>query len=127
MITYTYTNSSNTMLTDGTSFIPCDPGNADYQAILAANAVIQAFIPPPPPPPECALWQLQSVMTANQWAAAQSAVTALNNPAVTAFFVRGHNKIPADSQTLISLGQAIGLDANTVANLVQSASQVVIP
>ena len=54
--------------------------------------------------PNCALWQLQSVMTAAQWAQVTTAVAALNNPAVSAFFAHGTNIIPANSTTLLSIG-----------------------
>jgi hypothetical protein len=114
---------------DGAS-IPPDPRNADFQVYLAwlgAGNTPDAAPTPPTPVPTCALWQLQAVMTAAQWAAAQSAVAALNNAAVTAFFAHGTNVIPANSTTLIALGDAIGLTAMQITALVQQAAQVSIP
>ena len=62
--------------------------------------------PPSPPPgvPSCMLWQLEAVLTADQWAQVQAAVVTMNNPAVTAFAAHGSNFIPANSTTLIALG-----------------------
>jgi hypothetical protein len=82
---------------------------------------------PVAPTPSCQLWQLEVVMTAAQWAAAQAAITALNNPAVSAFFAHGTNVIPASSTTLQSLGATIGLSADQVTALVTQAAAVSIP
>lgn len=86
-----------------------------------------AYVAPPAPPPSCQLWQLQAVMTLAQWTAVTNAVAALNNAAVSAFFAHGTNIIPANSTTLIALGEAIGLTADQVTTLVQEASAVSIP
>lgn len=114
---------------DGAS-IPPDIGNTDWQAyqawLGAGNSPTSASIPPAPVP-SCALWQLQAVMTAAQWTAVANAVTALNDPAVSAFFAHGTNVIPANSTTLQSLGAAIGLSADQVTTLVRQANAVVIP
>lgn len=91
-----------------------DPRIAAFQASLVR-------------PPSCQLWQLQAVLTSAQWAQVQTAVQAMNNPAVTAFASHGTNVIPANSTTLIALGQAIGLTVDQVTALVQQASQIVIP
>jgi len=90
------------------------------------NAPTPASIPPAPVP-TCQLWQLQAAMTPAQWSAAQAAVTALNNPAVSAFFAHGTNVIPANSTTLQSLGATIGLTAAQVTALVTQAAAVSIP
>jgi hypothetical protein len=66
-------------------------------------------------------------MTAAQWTAAQAAVAALNNPAVSAFFAHGTNVIPANSATLLSLGTALGLSAAQITALVTEAAAVSIP
>ena len=96
-------------------------------AAIGAGLVVAPYTPPPPPVPTCQLWQLQAVMTAAQWTAAQSAVAALNNPDVSAFFAHGTNVIPANSTTLLALGVAIGLSAEQITALVQQASAVSIP
>jgi hypothetical protein len=85
--------------------------------------------PPAPPAPiySCQLWQLQAVMTSAQWAAAQSAVAALNDPKISAFFAHGTNSIPSTSTTLLALGEAIGLTSAQIVALVQEASTVAIP
>jgi hypothetical protein len=112
------------------AFIPPDPRNAEFQQYLvwlAAGNVPTAYTPPPAPAPTCHLWQLQAVMTAAQWTAAQNAIAALSNPAVSAFFAHGTNVIPANSTTLVQLGTAIGLTAAQITALVQQASAVSIP
>lgn len=103
-------------------------GAPDY-SIDASGAVTETYqtAVPVPPVPSCQLWQLQAVMTTDQWTAAQAAVAALNNPAVTAFFAHGTNVIPANSTTLLGLGEAIGLTADQVAALVVQAAAVAIP
>lgn len=90
---------------------------AEVAAWQAANA----------PVPSCQLWQLQAAMTTAQWTAAQAAVAALGNPAVTAFFAHGDSVIRANSTTLISLGATIGLTPVQVTALVAQAAAVAIP
>lgn len=102
------------------------PSATADQKVAAAN-VIASFDVNKGPAPSCQLWQLQAVMTAPQWSAAQAAVTALNNPAVSAFWAHGTNVIPASSTTLIALGAAIGLSVDQVTALVQQAAAVSIP
>ena len=111
------------------AFIPPDPANLDWRAYLAWAAAGGEATPyvAPVAVPVCQLWQLQAVMTAAQWTAAQSAVAALNNPDVSAFFAHGTNVIPANSTTLLALGVAIGLSAEQITALVQQASAVSIP
>jgi hypothetical protein len=112
------------------AIIPNDLRNADYQAYLAwldTGGTPDPYIAAPAPVPQCQLWQLQSVLTAAQWTAAQAAVAALNNAAVSAFFAHGTNVIPANSTTLLALGEAIGLSADQVAALVVQAAAVSIP
>jgi hypothetical protein len=99
---------------------------ASLAGLIYANTPV-AYIAPPAPPATCQLWQLQAAMTSAQWTAAQNAVAALNNPAVSAFWAHGTNVIPANSVTLLSLGAAIGLTADQVTTLVAAASQIVIP
>ena len=99
----------------------------EIQAWLAAGNTPTPFTAPPAPVPTCQLWQLQAVMTAAQWTAAQSAVAALNNTAVSAFFAHGTNVIPANSTTLLALGEAIGLTADQITALVAQAAAVSIP
>jgi hypothetical protein len=62
----TYTNAENTsiqaVLDDGeqlgnvsgpaTVFVPCDPANAEYQAIEASGEPIAPYVPPPVPSPQ---------------------------------------------------------------------------
>jgi hypothetical protein len=79
------------------------------------------------PIPTCQLWQLQAVLTTDQWTAIQAAIVTLNNPAITAFMAHGDDIIPANSTTLISLGASIGLTAVQVATFVQQASVIAIP
>lgn len=128
-MSWAYANTQGTALvsSDGSTSVPCDPMNSDYQAVIASGAQIGAFVAPPAPPASCALWQLQAVMSPSQWAAAQTAVAALGNPAVSAFFEHGTNVIPSNSATLLSLGAVLGLSADQVTALVQQASQVAIP
>jgi len=96
-------------------------------AWIAAGNAPAPCAPVPAPQATCQLWQLQAVMTAAQWTAAQNAVAALNIPAVSAFFAHGTSVIPANSTTLLALAEAIGLSAAQVAALVQEAAAVSIP
>jgi hypothetical protein len=112
------------------ALIPGDLANFDwreYQAWLAAGNTPTPAPAPLAPTPSCQLWQLQSVMTAAQWTAAQAAVAALASPAVSAFFAHGANVVPANSTTLISVGAAIGPTAAQVTGLVAEAAAVSIP
>jgi hypothetical protein len=92
-----------------------------------SDPAVVAFRSPPQPRLTCQLWQLQAVMTPAQWTAAQSAIGALNNPTVSAFFSHPGAQIPASSSALLSLGAAIGLTADQVKSLVQQAAAVTIP
>lgn len=134
-MTYTLTsatlaNNAQTVLRDADGAnIPPDFRNADFQVYLAWLTAGNTPTPytPPPPVPTCQLWQLQAVMTAVQWTAAQNAIAALGNPAVSAFFAHGTNTIPATSTTLLSIGATLGLTAAQVTALVQQAATVSIP
>ena len=101
--------------------------NNQLAAWLAAGNTPNPYVAPPAPPATCLLWQLQAVMTSAQWSAAQTAIANLNNAAVSAFFSHPGNSIPANSTTLIALGEAIGLSADQIAALVAQGSQVSIP
>lgn len=129
-MTYTLTSRPGVIRDSDGAAIPADPRNADwqvYQQWIAAGNTPSPYIAPPPPVPYCALWQLQAVLSSAQWSAVQSAVTAMSNPAVSAFFVHGTNMIPADSTTLVELGAAIGLTAPQITTLVTQAALVAIP
>ena len=106
--------------------VPSTPISSDI-GVARRRQHADGLYAPAAPAPTCQLWQLQAVMTAAQWTAAQNAVAALNNPAVSAFFAHGTNVIPANSTTLLSLGTAIGLTAAQITALVQQASAVSIP
>lgn len=131
MTAFTYSliyGSSSIQRSDG-ACIPPDQANTDYVAYLAwvsaGNTATAAVAPVVVP--QCQLWQLQAVLTSTQWSAVQAAVTALNNPAVTAFASHGDNLVPANSTTLISLGAAIGLSPAQVTALVTQAAAISIP
>ncbi len=108
--------------------IPNDPRNSDWRVYLdwAQTNTADPYVAPAPVY-SCQLWQLQAVMTTAQWTAAQNAVAAFNNPAVSAFFTHGTNVIPSNSTTLLALGEAIGLSDDEVTTLVQQAAAVAIP
>lgn len=131
---HTMINCQVTFDTLGT--IPFTATATDYEAhgaeifsraVAGDFGAIAAYVAPPAPIPSCQLWQLQSVMTPTQWTAAQAAVAALNNSAVSAFFAHGTNVIPANSTTLLALGEAIGLTADQITALVTAAALVSIP
>ncbi len=130
-MTYTLIANSTSVTRDADdATIPADPRNADcqtYQAWLAAGNTPAPAPTPPAPVPSCQLWQLESVMTTAQWTAVTSAIAALNNPAVSAFFAHGTNVIPANSTTVLSLASAIGLTIDQVTALVAEAATVAIP
>jgi len=129
-MTYTLTSSTTVIRDADGANIPPDPRNADFQAYLAwlaAGNTPTPYTPPPAPVLTCQLWQLQAVMAAAQWTAAQAAIAALNNPAVSAFFAHGTNVIPANSTTLLSLGETMGLTADQITALVAQAAAVTIP
>ena len=103
---------------------------AYFSAKLGAWGLSSATPSPPGPPPgvpSCMLWQLEAVLTPDQWSQIQTAVVAMSKPEVTAFMAHGSNFIPANSTTLIQLGAAIGLTPAEVTALVEKASGVVIP
>jgi hypothetical protein len=79
-MTYTLLANSSCVRRDADgACIPADPGNIDwqaYQAWLAAGNTPNPALAPPTPVATCALWQLQAVMTAAQWTAAQAAIAA---------------------------------------------------
>jgi hypothetical protein len=125
--TYAFTASGSLIRGSDQAFIPVDPANRDYQAYLASGIAATPYVAPPAPTPSCQLWQLQSVMTVAQWTAIQANITTLNNPAVTAFFQHGTNTIPANSTTLLSLGEQIGLTADQITALITQASSVFVP
>ena len=130
-MTYTLVYNSTTIVRDADGAqIPADSANVDYQNylawVMAGNRATPAT-PPPAPVPSCQLWQLQAVLTPAQWTTVLSAVTAANNPALTAFASRGDSVIPGNSVTLISLGAAIGMTPTQVAATVAQAALVVIP
>ncbi len=102
-------------------------GDCRVGDVAATSAQVEAWQAAHAPVPSCALWQLQAVMTPDQWTAVTSAVVAVNSPAVSAFFAHGTNVIPANSTTLLALGTAIGLTAAQVTALVAQASAVAIP
>ena len=135
-MTYTLTSATvanNTQIVirdaDGAS-IPPDPLNADFQVYLSVargrqytDAVHRATGAGADVP----ALAIAGDDDPAQWTAAQTAVAALDNPAVSAFFAHGTNVIPANSTTLVSLGTAIGLTSDQVTVLVQEASAISIP
>jgi len=61
---YTYTNSQNTIITDGQgTFIPVDVNNAVYQRLIADNTPIGPYVAPPTPIPDLTARQFLSALT----------------------------------------------------------------
>ena len=45
---YTYVTADNSMIKDSAGkYIPCDPENSDYAALVAAGTVIMSYVAPP--------------------------------------------------------------------------------
>lgn len=127
---YTLTNDGGVVRASDGAYIPADTGNRDWRDFLAwkdAGGTPAAAPVPAAPVPSCQLWQLQAVMTADQWTQVQAAIAAMNNPTLTAFFQHGTNMIPANSTTLLQLGEGLSLSADQVTALVEQASTVAIP
>ena len=123
------------------AYIPADAGNSDFQAYLSwlgGGNTPNPYVPPPAPPPTCLLWQLEATcnappsslgFTPPTWAAIGTVISALANPAVTAFFNVGTNPIPATSTTLLAIAARTSpaLTAAQVTTLVMAAAQISIP
>jgi hypothetical protein len=63
-MSYTYTNSQNTIITDGQgTFIPVDVNNAVYQRLIADNTPIGPYVAPPTPIPDLTARQFLSALT----------------------------------------------------------------
>ena len=92
-----------------------------------ADPKVAAFIAAQTPPPSCQLWQLQAVLTADQWNAALAFIAASGNPALTAFAAHGTNVIPANSKTLAAIAQAAGINPATLPTIVAEAALISIP
>jgi hypothetical protein len=140
-MTYTLIVNSTGVTRDvDSASIPADAGNADwraYQAWLAAGNTPNPAPVPPTPVPTALLWQLEAIcnsapislgFTPPTWPQVQAAVTAQNDPALTAFFAVGMNPIPANSITLARLAAAVPapLTAAQVTALVAAAAAVAI-
>lgn len=62
---YTYTNSQNTIITDGQgTFIPVDVGNGVYQRLIADNTPIGPYVALPTPIPTITATQMLIVLQA---------------------------------------------------------------
>ena len=111
------------------------PGQAAYFSAKFETWGLSSATPSRPEPlrgvPSCMLWQLQAVLTPEQWSKGENsilgAVAAMNDPVITAFMAHGSNFIPANSKTLIQLGAAINLTPDELTALVEKASAIVIP
>jgi hypothetical protein len=128
--TYTVSAFGGVLRDADSAYIPNDLRNADWQAYqlwLAAGNTPNPYVAPPAPPITCALWQLQSVMTAAQWSSVQSFISSMNEPTVSAFFDHGTNQIPSDSKTLLQIGEGIGLTQQQIVDLVTQAAAISIP
>jgi hypothetical protein len=131
MAAYTYNlifGSSGIQRSDGV-VVPADALNTDYQAYQAWTQAGHTATAAATPVvvPQCYLWQLQAVLTSQQWTGVLAAVAALNSPTVSAFTSHGGNLIPADSTTVLALGAAINLTPQQVSDLVAQAAVVSIP
>ncbi len=100
------------------AIIPADPGNRDwqaYQAWLAAGNTPAPLAPAVPVvPPEVALWQVRAILShSGLLDQANSVITALNDPAVTAYWDYG-NVLDRASPTLAKLIVAMDLTSAQV-------------
>lgn len=105
------------------TFDPKSPPTTQQQA--AAEQVVSGW--DSEPIYECYLWQLQAVMTEDQWTAVGTTVAAMNNRTLTAFFTHPGNLLPSNSTTLLAIAQAIGLTGAQATGLVKDAMAIIIP
>ncbi|MFZ1109869.1 MAG: hypothetical protein WAN43_16160 [Rhodomicrobium sp.] len=132
-------SSAITRDSDGAT-IPADPRNTDWQAyqtwLAAGNAPTPAPVPPTPVP-SALMWQIAAVcaappsslgFTPPTWAQVQAAVTALANPAVSAFAASGVNPIPANSTALAAINAKLAtpMTAAQLTALIAAAAQISI-
>jgi hypothetical protein len=129
-MTYTLTQTSAIIRDADGAAIPADPLNTDYAAYLAWLGAGGVPNPAPivtPLAPSCKVWQLRAFLTPAQNAALNSALTALNKPAVTAYFANGGQDLSAASANVIALGASMGLSPAQISTVITQASAIASP
>ena len=106
-----YANALHTMIDAGDGrFIPCDPANADYAALLASGVEILPYVAPAAPPINVSPWQARMALAnAGKLAAVEAAVEALGSthPAYIAWHYA--ESVRRDSPLIAALAPTIGL------------------
>ena len=137
-MTFTYANAENTLITDGTRFIPVNEDNADYAQILADGVVIQPYVAPPAPVPDISALQMLSVLAINGTITEAEALNRATLPASFAPALSGMNPeqqkvfrirwanfttAPRNDPMIATLGAILGLnDSQIDALFIQAAA-----
>lgn len=99
-MTFTYANAENTLITDGTRFIPVDPQNSDYAKLIADGATIEPYVAPPAPIPDISALQMLSVLALNAYIAEAEA---LDRSTLPAAFTPALASMSAQDQTVFKI------------------------
>lgn len=109
----------------GVRFVPVDPGNRDYAALVAAGVAVADFAPPPAPvPPVVSRFQARAaLLSAGTLDAVQAAVDGSDDPLVTLAWTEAV-EFRRDSPTIAALAAGIGLTEAQIDDLFRQAAAI---